>query len=132
MGLSDLEAENALLKQLLAAKSDALQAKSELLEQARTELATERRSHQVGLKRAAEDLAHEQKRARAEVITQSALDSEETLNRVFKCVGDMDYFYVASVCRTWRGQYMSYCRRARKLKQNDRLRLRTEWQSAVT
>jgi hypothetical protein len=48
-------------------------------------------------------------RARLQRASIPLLAQEEVLDTVFSFVGIGDYYYVAGVCRNWRGRYMAFC-----------------------
>jgi hypothetical protein len=72
-------------------------------------------------------VAEELKRARAESTAASAsspLDDNEIFGAVLSYVGYGEYFYVAKVCRKWRGAYISLCHRLAKAAEKHKLRTR--------
>jgi hypothetical protein len=63
------------------------------------------------------------KRARAESsVAASPLDNSEIFDAVFSYVGYGEYFYVAAVCRKWRGAYISHCHKFAKANKTHKLR----------
>eukprot|EP00953_Heterococcus_sp_UTEX-ZZ885_P018734 10466-Heterococcus_DN1.PRE.5 len=63
------------------------------------------------------------KRARAEsTAASSPLDNKEIFGAVLSYVGYGEYFYVAKVCRRWRGAYISLCHRSAKAAEKHKLR----------
>jgi hypothetical protein len=63
------------------------------------------------------------KRARAESsLAAATLDNSEIFSSVFSYVGYGEYFYVAAVCRKWRGAYISLCHRLAKATEKHKLR----------
>jgi hypothetical protein len=55
---------------------------------------------------------HRHQRARISADQTPVLGRNEVLDTVFGFVGAGDYYYVAGVCRNWRGRYMQLCRQA--------------------
>jgi hypothetical protein len=55
---------------------------------------------------------HRHQRARTETNSVPALARDEVLDTVFDFVGIGEYYYVAGVCRNWRGRYMTLCHKA--------------------
>jgi hypothetical protein len=51
-------------------------------------------------------------RQRAAVVSVPPLDDDALLDKIFGLVGSGDYFYVAGVCRRWRGRYITHCYKA--------------------
>jgi hypothetical protein len=83
-------------------------------------------------------------RQRIESVSVPPVDDDMLLDKVFELVGPGDYFYVAGVCRRWRGRYMTLCYKAaaEKLEEQDEeeevevegdhsSKLRTSFASAV-
>jgi hypothetical protein len=54
---------------------------------------------------------HRHQRACVAADERPVLARDEILDTVFSFVGIDDYYYVAGVCRNWRGRYMSFCHR---------------------
>jgi hypothetical protein len=52
---------------------------------------------------------HRHQRARVSTDYMPVLARNEVLDTVFSFVGTGDYYYVAAVCRNWRGRYMQLC-----------------------
>eukprot|EP00953_Heterococcus_sp_UTEX-ZZ885_P018731 10466-Heterococcus_DN1.PRE.2 len=57
----------------------------------------------------AEEVPRKRARAESAASASSPLDDDEILGTVLGYVGYGEYFYVAGVCRRWRGCYISYC-----------------------
>jgi hypothetical protein len=55
---------------------------------------------------------HEHRHQRACIAAEQipVLARDEILDTIFQFVGVGDYYYVAGVCRNWRGRYMTLCR----------------------
>jgi hypothetical protein len=76
-------------------------------------------------------------RQRAAAVSVPPLDDDALLDKIFGLVGVGEYFYVAGVCRRWRGRYITLCYNAaaENLEEvdNDELssKLRTSVASAV-
>jgi hypothetical protein len=51
-------------------------------------------------------------RQRAAAVSASPLEDDALLDKIFGLVGNGEYFYVAAVCRRWRGRYITLCYRA--------------------
>jgi hypothetical protein len=51
-------------------------------------------------------------RQRAAAVSVPPLDDDVLLDKIFDFVGSGDYFYVAGVCRRWRGRYITLCYKA--------------------
>jgi hypothetical protein len=65
------------------------------------------------------------KRARAESTASTALsplDDNEIFGAVLSYVGFGEYFYVAGVCRRWRGRYISFCHANARAAEKHKLR----------
>jgi hypothetical protein len=56
-----------------------------------------------------EQIEHRHQRARISDDQISILAKDEVLNSVFSFVGIGEYYYVAGVCRNWRGRYVTLC-----------------------
>jgi hypothetical protein len=52
---------------------------------------------------------HRHQRACVAADERPVLARDELLDTVFSFVGIDDYYYVAGVCRNWRGRYMTFC-----------------------
>jgi hypothetical protein len=55
---------------------------------------------------------HRHQRARVSDNQVPTLARDEVLDTVFSFVGVEDYYYVAGVCRNWRGRYIAFCDQA--------------------
>jgi hypothetical protein len=62
------------------------------------------------------------KRARAAVAAASPLDRHWIFTSVLSYVGFGEYFYVAAVCRKWRGAYISFCHANARAAEKHKLR----------
>jgi hypothetical protein len=63
------------------------------------------------------------KRKRAEAASAvSPFDDDEIFGTVLDYVGYGEYFYVAGVCRRWRGRYISYCHANARANEKHKLR----------
>jgi hypothetical protein len=51
-------------------------------------------------------------RQRTTSVSVPPLDDDVLLDKIFELVGAGDYFYVAAVCRRWRGRYLTLCYKA--------------------
>jgi hypothetical protein len=61
---------------------------------------------------------------------ENSLSNNEVLDIVFSFVGRGDYYYIAGVCRNWRGRYMKLCHAsAEKSKHMTKRKLRTSCHS---
>jgi hypothetical protein len=72
-------------------------------------------AHALQLPGAIEALVPVQDRAvrqRTADVTASPLENDALLDKIFGLVGNGEYFYVAGVCRRWRGRYITLCYRA--------------------
>jgi hypothetical protein len=56
-----------------------------------------------------QQLEHRHQRARVSDDQIPVLARNEVLDTVFSFVGIGEYYYVAGVCRNWRGKYMAFC-----------------------
>jgi hypothetical protein len=65
----------------------------------------------------AEVQQHKDQRARGADDCVPVLARNEVLDTVFSFVGIGDYYYVAGVCRSWRGRYITLCKQAAKKRQ---------------
>jgi hypothetical protein len=52
---------------------------------------------------------HRQQRARTETDSIPVLANNEVIHTVFSFVGIGEYYFVADVCRNWRGRYLQLC-----------------------
>jgi hypothetical protein len=74
------------------------------------------------------------KRARVEAAAAAApspLDNTEIFGSVFSYVGFGEYFYVAAVCRKWRGAYISLCHKWAKATEKHKHKLRTKCSAII-
>jgi hypothetical protein len=60
---------------------------------------------------------HRPQRTRVSDDWMPVLARNEVLHTVFSFVGIGEYYYVASVCRSWRGRYTTLCKQAAKRRQ---------------
>jgi hypothetical protein len=133
---------------MLNSKVDALQHNLSAVLQLLTERANSDRSASSAAAAAAASSASTEpcSRARAEstVAAASPLDDNEIFGSVLAYVGYGEYFYVAGVCRRWRGRYISFChakapagekhklRTLREAVVSTAARLQLAWHSDVT
>jgi hypothetical protein len=61
---------------------------------------------------------HRHQRARAADDDRPVLERDEVVDTVFSFVGAGDYYFVAGVCRNWRGRFMTLCTRATQEKRH--------------
>jgi hypothetical protein len=55
------------------------------------------------------DVQHRHQRARLTDDLIPALARNEVLDTIFSFVGIGEYYYIAGVCRNWRGRYLTFC-----------------------
>jgi hypothetical protein len=108
--------ELAFMRQQLSQLADDNKQKGVLKRKPAAASTTERSSSAAE----ASDTVHEHRDQRARVSDDDrpALARDEVLDTVFSFVGIGVYYYVAGVCRNWRGRYMTLCKQAAKKKQH--------------
>jgi hypothetical protein len=68
-------------------------------------------------------------RARIEHTATGPLDNDSILSRVFEQVGYGNYVYLAAVCRSWRGAYITLC--YKEADEDEQQKLRTHFNPAI-
>jgi hypothetical protein len=94
--------EQALIKQQLSRLSQSVEALH-----ARQAQQSDQYSHASAAPEGQQQHMHQ--RARRAVDQESVLARDEVLDTVLSFVGIGEYYYVAGVCRNWRGRFISVC-----------------------
>jgi hypothetical protein len=96
-----------LVKQQLSQLSDDNKQLPVELMQMKRDTAAEACNNAAGASDSAHEYRHQCSHSAAQ--ERSVLARDEVLDTVFSFVGIGEYYYVAGVCRNWRGRYMTLC-----------------------